>query len=60
MTMEEINARYFEDYLRNYHNMDVSRNNNFNCLNTSAHKHGDKNPSMRIYERSTQATLLHL
>lgn len=60
MTIDELNARYFENYLRDHYNMDVSKNNNFNCLNTSAHKHGDKNPSMRLYERRTQITLLYL
>ena len=51
--MEDLNAQYLEDYLRQHHGIDVSGNNNFNCFNSSAHKHGDKKPSMRLYERCT-------
>ncbi len=59
ITFEEINARHFEDYAREK-GINIDKQGNLQCINADYHKHGDNNPSMRIYAGRTQATLFHL
>lgn len=60
MDLKEMNRLYLKPYLLQMHNIDIDANKNYQCFNSTAHKHGDKNPSMRIRRQKLKFTLFYL